>query len=493
VTRLPIRARLTAAFALAMALMLAAAALFVYERMRADLDESVNQSLHARAAALAAAAGGGRIPAPLRQDASQPPDERLAQVLTPDGRLLDAVGGARGPVLGPAELRRATSGPVRFERTVPGMETTIRVLARPTSGRPGAAVLAVGQSLGDRNEALANLVTSFIVGGPLAVGLAALIGYALATAGLAPVEAMRRQAAQVSLSGEDARLPLPAAHDEIRRLGETLNDMLGRLRRSFERERQFVADASHELRTPVAVLKTELEAALRTGDYGPEVREALVAAVEECDHLAHLAEDLLVMARSEDGRLPIRVERLRAQPLLAGVRERFVDRATERGRRVRVDASEELVLWADPMRLRQALGNLVDNALRHGDGDVLLRARAATAGVELEVADEGPGFGDDIAGRAFERFTRGDVARRRGGAGLGLAIVRAIAEAHGGAVEIVPGPGARVRVWIPVPAGRLPPARPSVHDDEPSQAGLSSVPYGVRDGAPSARTADPEG
>jgi two-component system OmpR family sensor kinase len=493
VKRLPIRARLTAAFALAMALMLAAAALFVYLRMRADLDESVNQSLHARAAALVAGAGRGRIPAPLRDDAAQPPDERVAQVLTPEGRLLDAVGGARRPVLGPAELRRATAVAVTYERTVPGMETTIRVLARPTSDRPGAPVLAVGQSLGDRNEALAGLVTSFIVGGPLAIGLAAIIGYALATAGLAPVEAMRRQAAQVSLSGKDARLPLPAAHDEIRRLGETLNDMLGRLRGSFERERQFVADASHELRTPVAVLKTELEGALRTGDYGPEVREALVAAIEECDHLAQLAEDLLVLARSEDGQLPMRLERLQAQPLCAGVRERFIDRATERGRRIRVDAPEDLDLWADPLRLRQALGNLVDNALRHGDGDVLLHARSARAGVELEVADEGAGFADDIAQRAFERFTRGDAARSRGGAGLGLAIVRAIAEAHGGAVETVPGPGARVRIWMPVPAGWQAPSRPSVHDSNPSQADLSSVPYGGPDGAPSARTADPEG
>jgi two-component system OmpR family sensor kinase len=139
------------------------------------------------------------------------------------------------------------------------------------------------------------------------------------------------------------------------------------------------------------------------------------------------------------------------------------------------------------MRLRQAFGNLVDNALRHGDGDVTLRARPAGTAVEVEVADEGPGFADDIAERAFERFTRGDVARSRGGAGLGLSIVRAIAEAHGGTVEIVPGPGARVRVWIPAPAGW----HPAVHDVEPSQAGLSSVPYGRPDGAQTARTADP--
>ena len=144
-------------------------------------------------------------------------------------------------------------------------------------GTGGAEVAAVGQSLDDRDETLGNLVASFALGGPIAVVIASLIGYTLAAAGLRPVEAMRRRAQQVSLSHEHAPLPLPAARDEIRRLGETLNEMLDRLGRSFERERRFVADASHELRTPVAVIKTELEGALRAGGHDPEVREALVA------------------------------------------------------------------------------------------------------------------------------------------------------------------------------------------------------------------------
>src|SRR5439155_14979406 len=172
------------------------------------------------------------------------------------------------------------------------------------------------------------------------------------------------------------QLPLPRAQDEIRRLGETLNEMLDRLRRSFERERRFVADASHELRTPVAVIKTELEGALRSGDFGPEVRESLVAAVEECDHLAQLAEDLLVIARASEGELPVQREELQIRPLLEGVRERFVDRAEQQGRRIRIDADDDRRLSADPLRLRQALGNLVDNALRHGDGQVVLASRS---------------------------------------------------------------------------------------------------------------------
>jgi two-component system OmpR family sensor kinase len=189
------------------------------------------------------------------------------------------------------------------------------------------------------------------------------------------------------------------------------------------------------------------------------VRHALEAAVEECDRLAQLAEDLLVLARAADGRLPTRVEPLRARPLLESTRERFADRAARHDRAIRIDADEDLSLVADPLRMRQALGNLLDNALRHGGGDVTLTGRRLDGGVEVAVQDEGPGFGAGLGDRAFERFTRGDEARSSEGAGLGLAIVRAIAEAHGGSAAIADGPGGTsVRLWLP--------------DRAPSQAGL---------------------
>jgi signal transduction histidine kinase len=444
---LPIRVRLTAAFALAMLMVLGGAGLFVYLRLQADLNEGVNATLRARADAVAARQSGTRQ-AGTRGVNLEDREESFVQLLSPTGRVLDRVGGARGPALRSSEARRAASGAtVLVERHVPGIDVTSRIYALRAPNRAGTVVVAAGQSLSDRDEALANVVRSFAVGGPVAILLASGIGYLLATAGLRPVEAMRRRAGEVSLSRAGERLPLPRANDEIRRLGETLNQMLDRLRRSFESERRFVADASHELRTPVAVVKTELEGALRSGDFGPVVREALVAAVEECDRLAQLAEDLLVIARSAEGQLPVRREALRVSPLLEGVRSRFVDRAGHHGRRIRVDADGDQSLSADPLRVRQALGNLVDNALRHGGGDIVLSSRRASAGVELTVSDDGLGFAPDIAGRAFERFARGDRARSGDGTGLGLAIVRAVADAHGGRAEIVSG--ATVRLWLP--------------------------------------------
>jgi len=439
VSRLPIRARLTAAFAIALVLVLAAAGLFVYLRLKNDFDESVTAGLHVRA--------GGVLAAGLASaGAPGEGEEGFAELLRPNGTVLDKSGGIRGPALRPGELREVAAGhELLFERRIPGVEGTARVFATSR----GQRVVAVGQSLQDRDDALANVVTSFAIGGPVAVVLASLLGYGLATAGLRPVEAMRRRAREVSLGSGAERLPLPAAQDEIRRLGETLNEMLDRLRGSFDRERRFVADASHELRTPVAVIKAEVESALRAGGPDPEVREALLAAVEECDHLAQLAEDLLVVARTGEGELPTRPEPLDPRELLERVRERFSDRAREREREIRVDADDAGVVYADELRLSQALGNLVDNALRYGQGEIVLRARGAGGGLALEVSDEGQGFAPEFAERAFERFARGDRARTREGTGLGLSIVRTIAEVHGGRAEVVGGGGATVRIWLP--------------------------------------------
>jgi two-component system OmpR family sensor kinase len=231
--RLPIRVRLTAAFAMAMLLVLVGAGLYIYLRLRADLDEGVNASLHTRAAAMVAASSGPRFPA--AGAGGGQPEESFTAVLGPGGRVLDETPGVREQVLTADELARAMHGPVTFERRISGVEGTTRVLARPLGRQSAASVVVVGQSLDDRDVVLSGLVTSFAIGGVLAIVIASALGYALATAALTPVEAMRRRAAEVSLTGDEQRLPLPAARDEIRRLGETLNEMLDRLRRAFER------------------------------------------------------------------------------------------------------------------------------------------------------------------------------------------------------------------------------------------------------------------
>jgi two-component system, OmpR family, sensor kinase len=224
--------------------------------------------------------------------------------------------------------------------------------------------------------------------------------------------------------------------------------MLARLERAIEHERSFVADASHELRTPLALLQAELELALRKPRTQAELEKAVRSATAETERLVRLAEDLLVLAQADDGRLPLRREPVRADALLNAVREVFRTRAEAAGRSIEAESAHAVVLDADRLRLEQALGNLVDNALRYGTGAIRLEAVEREGAVDLHVRDEGPGLPPAFLPHAFERFSRADPARRSGGAGLGLALASAIAEAHGGSAQAA---GDRADIWLSIP------------------------------------------
>jgi signal transduction histidine kinase len=212
-----------------------------------------------------------------------------------------------------------------------------------------------------------------------------------------------------------------------------------------------VSDASHELRTPLAILRTELELALRRGRTVDELEAALRSAIDESDRLTRLAEDLLVVAQADQRRLPLRIEAEPAAQLLERVRERFAGPADRAGGSISVAAGGEVALRADRVRLEQAMGNLVENAIRHGGGEVVLAAVARDGEVELRVSDHGPGFPTDFIADAFERFSRADSARSAGGTGLGLSIVAAIADSHGGGAGARNRPDGGAEVWIRVP------------------------------------------
>jgi two-component system, OmpR family, sensor kinase len=450
--RLPITIRLTAAFATAMLVVLLTAALFVAIRLRADLDDRVNSNLRARnVAALTAYREGTSMAAVALED----PEESFVQLLDDSGAVMQSGGGVIGPAVLPEEARRARHGPVLVERNLPGVDGPARVLAAGVTVGDEQLTMVTGQSLRDRNEALSSVVESFLWGGLTSLAVASAAGYALARAGIAPVEAMRRRAAEISTAELPARLPLPPARDEVRQLGETLNAMLARIREAFERERRFVADASHELRTPLAVMRTELDAALLVRTSGPDVRVALLSARSECGRLTRLADDLLLLARLDDGRLPLRTTKVEISALLSLVRDYYADLAAEAGRFIALDATATGSVQADPDRLRQVLSNLLDNAIRHGDGEIVLGASPRADGVEIFVSDQGPGLPVGFVDRAFERFSRADSSRRDTGAGLGLALVRAIVVAHGGRVWITDEAATTVHIWLPCPHSHL--------------------------------------
>ena len=446
-SRVPIRLRLTATFALAMAVVLAAVGFLLYNHLGASLDRTLTQSLRARTgdvSALVQQADTGLRDSQLKSDSNG-----FAQVLDSRGRVFDQTQTLDPkPLLTTDLLRRATRAPLSIGRTHAEGES-VRLLATPVYAQGRQLVVVVGTPLEPRDNALATLRSELLVGGPAALLLASVIGYLIAAAALRPVERMRIRAAAISANRLSERLPIAPANDEIARLGETLNRMLGRLETALDRERSFVADASHELRTPLAHLRAEVELALESPRERDELETALRSVGDESDRLSQLAEDLLLLARVDKGTLPIRRDDVDLDELLGGVAARFERRAADEGRPIETDGGGGRAR-VDRLRVEQALGNLIDNSLRHGAGAVRVSATQDGAWLELQVSDEGPGFPTSFLPRAFERFSRGNQHRGSGGTGLGLAIVAAVAEAHDGSATATntPDGGSRVSIRI---------------------------------------------
>ncbi len=461
VDRLTVRVRVTLAFTAVMAVLLAGAGTYLYLRVGSTLTSTVDRGLRNRADDVQALLRQRDVnlattgTSPLTEQG-----ESIAQVVDVRGRVVDATPTVRDqPLLDPGDLTTARRRAVVTEVVAPGGEhDKLRILA--TDGRTGgrAVTVIVGATLEPTQEAKNTLRGQLLVGGPVLLLIAAAVGYGAAAAALRPVESMRRQAAGIHAGDPGLRLPVTRSGDELSRLGTTLNEMLQRLETAFAREQTFVADASHELRTPLAIVKGELELAMAHARTVPEFREAVASATEETDRVVQLAEDLLVIARSDHGRLALQFSDAAAAQLLRTTATRFASRAQDHAVRLGVDPTvdERLRLHGDVLRLEQALGNLVDNALRYGAGTVELAASTdATGRVRLTVTDDGAGFPPDLLPTAFDRFTRADHARGRGGSGLGLAIVRSIAEAHGGTAFAMNLSGGGAVVGI-----ELPPERP---------------------------------
>ena len=366
--------------------------------------------------------------------ASPAPGEYVIQVVDPADRVRGASPDAgTAPLLSAAELAQARNGRISVTRTID--EENTRVTAGPLAGHPGWVAVA-GLSLGGFDSTQSQVIRELAIGGGVFVAVAALGAYWLARAALSPVERLRRQVAALSERGGETGVDVPATKDEIAALAGTMNEMLGRLQRALARQRAFVADASHELRTPFAVLSGELELAGRPGRTREELADAVQSASDEAARLARITNDLLLLARSDEDRLSFRPEEADIGALLMRSVDHARPRLAEAALECRVDVPPGLCATVDPDRIRQAVDNLIGNALRFAPGGSVIVVTARTAGpdLEIEVSDTGPGFPAEFLPHAFERFRRPGTSRARadGGAGLGLAIVQAIAVAHGG-------------------------------------------------------------
>jgi two-component system, OmpR family, sensor kinase len=417
--RLPVRLKLTLAFSIAIAAVLTATALFLYLRLRTELDNRIDQSLEARlelvSNRLQNGSGGPR--ALTRAVTRGEEGSGFVQIVLPDSRTV--VGAREGlgdePVLDRADLTRLAKDGGTYDLQSGQSELgPVRVMAAPVAVGARRYIVAVGATLEERNEALSNVRTLLLIGGPVALILAALAGWIVVGAALRPVDRM-----------------------------------LVRLEDGLRRERTFVADASHELRTPLTQLKMELELMRQERPADEDFDAAIAAAIGDTDRLSLLSEDLLVLARADRDRLPVNREEVDLGELFAAVAARYPAGQVEAG--AAAVGGTPTRIDADRKRLEQALGNLVDNAFSHGAPPVRLSAVRQSGVVELHVTDDGGGFPPDFIPRAFDRFSQASPGDGGSGTGLGLAIVRAIAEAHGGTAGVGNRDGG-ADVWLALPA-----------------------------------------
>lgn len=447
---LPIRLRLALVCAALVAGLIVALGAVVYLRLEADLLAAVDDELLTRAEALNDQDGDLTL-------TISPTDvgDIFAQRVSPDGRIIATSPGLPERLLVPATDLATMTVPLVVEAVVATTDEPVPARLMAVAAADGTIVI-VGVTIDDQRSALSTLLLELALAMPVAVVLAGGVGWLVAGAALRPVEAMRLEAEAISGAEPERRLPVSARRDELSALGGSLNRMLDRLQAAVERERRFVDDASHELRTPLANLKAELDLALRRSRTEAELIAALRSATEETDRLTGLAEDLLVLARADGGRLPIRREVVDVSRLLRDTVESFEGRAASLDLSLVLQTEDHVFATLDAARIRQAVGNLIDNGMRHTPpgGRVTVTMLRSSSGITITVADAGDGFPPSFLRHAFEPFSRADVARSRsdGGAGLGLAIVRAVVEAHGGTAEARNGSSGGAEVMLRMPA-----------------------------------------
>jgi two-component system OmpR family sensor kinase len=383
-----------------------------------------------------------------------PDAEAFAQIVDVDGEVVNAAPRAllERRVLTRDELAEARTKRITIERSAAPGDQRSRLLAGPAGQKGLGLVVVIGTSLQEAIDAQQRLELALVIGLPLLAAIVSIGGWFLAGAALKPVRDLVEEADEISAvaaRGHRRRLSVPETGEELADLARHLNELLARIEGALEHERAFLDDASHDLRTPISIVRSELELARMQTEEGSELARALDSSLEEVDRLDRLAVNLLVLARTRSAGPP------RPEPVELGALSQRAAETVARsrdGEAVPVEVTGSAEIRGDEDAIERAVLNLVENAARHADRRVDVAVSTVGDDAVVVVRDDGPGFPPELLGHAAGRFVRG--AADEHGAGLGLAIVDAIATAHGGELEIENRPGGGAEVQLRVPLGR---------------------------------------
>ena len=447
-----VRFRVTALATLTLVGVLAAAGFGLVVAQERLLRENLDEAIAQGADSIEAAVVSGRVPATLGGFGD---DDTRAQVVTAAGDVAAATPNVDGQ---PPFSAPPPSGQTEALHTVddlPGDDSAYRVLTRRVGGSDSSSVIHVAGTMDDIEESTGVLVLSLTIALPLVAALLGVLVWWLVGRTLQPVEAIRAEVAAISGAALDRRVPQPGSDDEIARLAQTMNAMLDRVQSAARQQQQFVADASHELRSPLTRIRSELEVDLAHLD-GADLAATHRSVLDEALGLQRLVEDLLHLARSDAGAADTRQDAVDLDDIV------LAQAADLRSARVTVDTTRVTAaqVHGDAGQLARAVSNMAGNAARHATSGVSFTLTEHENSAVLAVSDDGPGIPPHQHDRVFERFTRLDDSRQgaTGGSGLGLAIAREIIERHRGTITIDPDhtPGARFVVTLPLHVGPLP-------------------------------------
>jgi len=439
-----VRVRTAGLATVAVGLALVVGAVVFVTALQRSLTAGVDRVLRQRHADIAA-----MVQAVAQDDTLQLTDRgESVQIVNSANHVIAATGLLEGrPPIGPAWAPGTPK--VIWTRPIPKMDEGLRVIGSSVSSPRGRLTIFVASSLESAAESMTQVKRNLMISLPILIALVGLTSWYIVGRALRPVEAIRAQVADISFSGLEKRVPEPALKDEIGRLARTMNAMLDRLQASSDRQRRFVADASHELRSPLASLRTQMEVqqkypTARRGDV-----TGTASTLAQVTRMERLVSDLLLLAKADAHRFLATQE---AVPFHEVVLDEVLRQPDQGMISVDVSGVAPATVIGDPEALARVVRNLLQNAVTHAIHRVEVGVRVVDGQVELTVADDGAGIPADAAEQIFERFTRLDEARARddGGSGLGLAIVRGIIQAHGGQVAVTSGcPGAVLTVHLP--------------------------------------------
>jgi heavy metal sensor kinase len=468
--RLPIRVRLTAWYIAVLAAIIGVLGPFVVLQFRADMKAAVDRDVERMWRPLARQYAAAGLQDYASYSGTVLPRDGADQVFDSGGRLLASWGQAAAhDIVAPPEARAdALAGRTRLVTVAlgPGHEE-YRALIAPIDRLGQRHVLAVAEPLQAVEDSVERVLALLLITVPAALAAASLAGWWLARKALRPVDRMTSKAEQIGIDRLDERIAVPSGADELAHLAVTLNAMLDRLEHGVAEKQRFVAHASHDLRTPLAVMRAELDVNLR-GSLDPSSRVVLESVREEVDRMSRTVDNLLTLAQADEGRLQLLTTRVALndaihaaiRPLQAAAAAKDLVLAADDG----LVAGDPIDVEADAYRLQQVLANLIENAIKYTPpgGEVRVSTWQRDGEVGVTVADTGPGISADARPHIFERFFRVDGARGRtsGGSGLGLAICREVAEAHGGRVWVESNDGKGSAFSLALPAARAPVAAP---------------------------------